>query len=356
MKKYYALYRDIREKIEDGRLRAGDRLKSKRSCADSLGVSVITVERAYSALCDEGYITARVRSGYFVSDIQPATPGKSIHAPYRPIYLPEPEENPDECDFEYSVWFSTVRKVMSERGSLLFRRAPAEGCAVLRNAISDYLYRYRDMRAQPENIIIGSGAEQLYESAAKLLGRDLVYGIEYPSYPPIECSYRSLGTIPRRLALGDDGIPERELCGIDVLHVTPYHSFPTGITVSPAGKRRYAEWAARTGGYIIEDDFDSEFFAPGHRTEPLRTLDPSGRVIYINTFSKSLSPAMRIGYMILPDGLMEKYRACPGCSSCPVPVADQYFLAEFIASGNFERHLARARRKMAQRARAHAAK
>ena len=133
---------------------------------------------------------------------------------------------------------------------------------------------------------------------------------------------------------------------IDALHVTPFHSYPSGVTTSISKRYEYLKWAENTGNYIIEDDFDSEFFIPGHPIESLYSLDHFNHVIYINTFSKSLSPAMRIGYMILPDALLEKYDQVLGNLSCSVPVMDQYILAEFISSGNFERHLNHMRRKM----------
>ena len=227
-------------------------------------------------------------------------------------------------------------------------KSPGKGCAVLRNAIADYLYRYRGMRADPARIIIGSGSEQLYEIAVKIFGRDKIYGIEDPSYSQIKAVYLGVGAAICPLKFGEEGIESTALssCKFDVLHVTPFHSYPSGVTTSISKRYEYLKWAHKNNSYIIEDDFDSEFFLPGHPIEPLYSLDSRSSVIYINTFSKSLSPSMRMGYMILPEKLMPQYEQRLGMFSCSVPVLDQYVLAEFISSGSFERHLNRVRRKM----------
>ena len=348
-KKYIALYREIKGKILAGEYRAEEKLPSKRVMADRFGCSVVTVETAYGMLQDEGYIVSKERSGYTVCPIERLAAEKP-----QPVggirYLEEPEA-PAEADFEYSVWFKTVRRVLSEQGDRLFIKAPSRGCAVLRNALADYLLRYRGMHADPARIVIGSGAEQLYETAVKLLGRDKIVGIEQPCYEQIPSVYGGMGVSVCPLTMGKEGIEPGELHRhrFDVLHVTPFHSYPSGVTTSAARRYEYLAWAEKTGNYILEDDFDSEFFMPGHPIESLYSLDGGERVIYVNTFSKSLSPAMRIGYMILPSYLNKEYEAKLGAFSCTVPVMDQYILAEFVASGSFERHLNRMRRKMKER-------
>ena len=357
-KKYYNLYKYVKNKILTGEFVAGTKLPSKRIMADKTGYSLITVERAYFMLEDEGYIVPKERCGYFVCDIKGyISPNSTLQSDFDSMknqlnkitinHLTIEEEYPVQ-DFEYSVWFKTVRKVISDNGDKLFVKAPNKGCSILRNAISDYLHRYRGMTAQPNNIIIGSGAEQLYETAAKILGRNKIYGIENPSYDQIRLAYEGMGASVCPLKMGSNGITSQALNNstFDVLHVTPFHSYPSGVTTSISKRYEYLKWAEATGNYIIEDDFDSEFFIPGHPIESMYSLDHSNRIIYINTFSKSLSPAMRIGYMILPDSLLEKYDKLLGNLSCSVPVMDQYILAEFISSGNFERHLNHMRRKM----------
>lgn len=347
-KKYYSLYLDLKNKILSGDYSSGDKLPSKRTMADKSGYSLITVERAYAMLEDEGYISARERSGYFVSqiDLPAAKASSDVRAPFP--HIKESHDLPSDRDFEYSLWFKTLRRVISERGEELFVRPPSKGCAVLRNAIADYLHRYRGMAADPRRIIVGSGSEQLYEMAVKILGRNKIYGIEEPSYSQIRAVYLGAGATVCPLRFGDEGIESSALRGsrFDVLHVTPFHSYPSGVTTSIAKRYEYLKWAKDNDSYIIEDDFHSEFFIPGHPIEPLYSLDTTHSVIYINTFSKSLSPSMRMGYMILPEALLPEYEKKLGMFSCSVPVLDQYALAEFISSGSFERHLNRVRRKM----------
>lgn len=347
-KKYYSLYSEVKEKILSGEYPSGQRLPSKRVMADISGYSTVTVERAYAMLEDEGYIRTSQRSGYFVSLTDLLPPGTAKQKKEALPHIKESPAPPREHDFEYSLWFKTLRRVISDRGDQLFIKSPNKGCASLRNAISDYLHRYRGMTADPRRIIIGSGSEQLYEMAVKILGRDRIYGIEDPCYSQIPAVYLGAGASVCPLRFGDDGIESSALDNerFDVLHVTPFHSYPSGITTSISKRYEYIKWAQRADRYIIEDDFDSEFFIPGHPIESLYSLDASDSVIYINTFSKSLSPSMRMGYMILPESLMDEYEKKLGMFSCSVPVLDQHVLAEFIASGSFERHLNRARRRM----------
>ncbi len=346
-KKYYSLYLTIKNKILDGEYKAEEKLPSKRVMADIMGYSIMTVETAYNMLADEGYVVSRERSGYYVcrnqgfmreSKAEGETPIKHIFD----------EEKPSGNDFEYSVWFKTVRRVIAEDGEKLFIKSPGKGCAVLRNAIADYLCRYRSMIADPRRIIIGSGAEQLYETVVKILGRDKIYGIEDPSYGQINAVYEGMGASVKKLRMGAEGIESSALEGeaFDVLHVTPFHSYPSGVTTSVSQRHEYLKWAKSSGKYIVEDDFDSEFFLPGQPIESLYSLAGGKSVIYINTFSKSLSPSMRMGYMILPEELMGEYDKILGKFSCTVPVLEQYVLAQFISDGSFERHLNRVRRRM----------
>ena len=347
-KKYYSIYLDVKTKILQGNYKAGEKLPSKRVMADKMGCSIVTVEGAYAMLEDEGYIRPRERSGYFVERIDLSL-GAIPNAKSAPLpHIKESRAIPQERDFEYSLWFKTIRKVISERGEELFIKSPSKGCAILRNALSDYLYRYRGMSADPHRIIIGSGSEQLYEIAVKLLGRDKIYGIEDPSYEQITTVYLGTGAKICPLKFTENGIDSKELAEkqFDVLHVTPFHSYPSGITTPISKRYEYLKWAQTNDKYIIEDDFDSEFFIPGNPIEPLYSLDRNHSVIYINTFSKSLSPSMRMGYMILPEALIPAYNENLGKLSCSVPVLDQYVLAEFISSGSFERHLNRMRRKI----------
>ncbi len=351
--KYYYLYTAIKEDILSGTLKKNEKLPSKRSLAEHLGVSLITVETAYQMLKEEGYIESRERSGYYVTELNPVA---KIKKEKRPLKLLE-EENEEVKEYQIdgncqsslfpeALYFKTVRSVLTEYGSKLLERSPNEGCSILRNAIAKYLLRYRGIYAQPEQIVIGSGAEHLYNVVVRLLGNDVIYGIENPSYSQIRKVYEGMGAKCELLEMGEEGIETETLTQTEanVLHVTPFHSYPSGVTATVRKRQEYLEWAEKTAGVIIEDDFDSEFFMPGKPIDTLYMTDHNQSVIYINTFSKSLSPSIRIGYMILPERLLEKYKETMGEFSCTVPVLDQYVLAEFIDRGHFEQHLSRVRR------------
>lgn len=352
--RYYYIYKRIRRDIQEGVLKKGERLPSKRALAEHLGVSLITVESAYQMLREEGYVEARERSGYYVCEIRALSGGRERGERLRLL----PEEHMREGqqadaapeNFPYSLYFKTVRSVITDYGKELMRRSPNEGCAILRNSIAEYLLRYRGVFAQPEQIVVGSGAEHLYGTVVRVLGQDKVYGIEEPSYSQIRKVYEGTGAVCEALGMGADGIKSELLaaCRAQVLHVTPFHSYPSGVTATIGKRYEYLEWARQNHSYIVEDDFDSEFFMPGKPIETLFMLDDSSSVIYINTFSKSLSPSIRMGYMILPEPLLERYREACGDFSCTVPVLEQYALAEFINRGYFEQHLSRVRRMRGQ--------
>ena len=358
--KYYYLYSAIKEDILSGTLKKNERLPSKRSLAEHLGVSLITVETAYQMLKDEGYIESRERSGYYVTELKLL--GKKVNNA-KQLALLEHEVicEKEQSLFPESVYFKTVRSVLNDYSSELLEKSPNEGCAILRNAIAKYLLRYRGIFAQPEQIIIGSGAEYLYSTVVRMFGNDKVYGMEDPSYKQIRMVYEGMGAQCELLKMGKEGILSTELekTKADILHVTPFHSYPSGVTATVRKRHEYLEWAKargidekenadvaknRFGRIIIEDDFDSEFFMPGKPIDTLYMSDDSQSVIYINTFSKSLSSSIRIGYMILPEKYLGVYRETMGDFSCTVPVLDQYVLAEFIDKGHFEQHLNRVRR------------
>ena len=345
-KKYFNLYCDIKNKIISGEFAACEKLPSKRVMADMSGCSLITVERAYSMLSDEGYILPRERSGYFVNKINAfdaiAIPKDSVTL----NYLDLPVSSKDKHDFEYSLWFKTIRKVISEYGELLFIKSPNKGCAILRNAIADYLYRYRGMIAQPEQIIIGSGAEYLYSLVVQMLGRDKIYAIEDPSYEKIRKVYKANGVSCDMLKMGSDGIKSSALekTKAGVLHVTPFNSFPSGVTATASKRNEYIRWAKNRNGYLVEDDFDSEFTVSMKTADTLFALEPD-RTIYMNTFSKTVAPSLRVGYMVLPESLKQSFEETVGFYACTVPVLDQFILAELIENGDFERHINRVRRK-----------
>ena len=341
---YMQLYRAVRRDIVSGVLAPGSKLPSKRDLAEEAGVSVITAEHTYSLLADEGYITAKERSGFFV------TSGDGVILSHGAPLPDIPHRTPHRIDTEFplSTFKKHIRSVISSYDDELIERSPNGGCDELREAICGYLDRFRGIGVRRDQIMIGAGAEYLYSLLIQLFGRDARFAVEDPCYKKIEQVYRANGILPERLALGEDGIETASLNGssASVLHVTPYHSFPSGVTATPAKRAEYISWAKRQDGFIIEDDYESEFSTLSKPLDTIWSLDPDGKVVYLNTFSKTLAPSIRIGYMVIPEGLLGEYRDRLGFYSCTVPVLDQLVLASFINSGEFERHINKMRRRL----------
>lgn len=339
---YELLKKDIVEKVYP----YGAKLPSKRIISENLNVSVITVQHSLELLIDEGYIESRERSGYFVvyreDDIFSSAPEKAIspHTAHR--------NDIPQRDFPFSVFAKTMRRVISDYGEEILEKTENNGSFVLRKAICDYLARSRGIKTSPEYIVIGSGAEYLYGLIVKVLGRDKKYAIESPSYEKIARVYSAEGLTPDHLKLGQDGIRTSELnrTAANVLHISPYRSFPSGVTASASKRRQYLRWANERDGIIIEDDFDSEFALSKKPVETVFSIANNKRVIYMNTFTKTICPAIRVGYMVLPENLIEPFKQKAGFYSCTVPSFEQYVLAEFINGGDFERHINRTRRKL----------
>ncbi|MBE7002839.1 MAG: PLP-dependent aminotransferase family protein [Ruminococcaceae bacterium] len=340
---YLQLYLRLREDIVAGAYPHGSKMPSKRQLADDAGVSLVTVEHAYAILCDEGYLESRERSGYFVS----YRAGDCFPGADAPEARAETSLRAVEHEFPFSVLARTMRRVLSDYGEGLLVKSPNNGCAALRQAIADYLARSRGIRVKPAQVIIGSGAEYLYGLIVQLLGRERVYAVEDPSYEKIRRVYRANGVVCEALRLGADGIRTDELrrTGATVLHVTPFHSFPSGVTASAGKRAEYIRWAGERQGYIVEDDFDSEFTLSSKAEDTVFSLEPERSVIYVNTFSKTIAPSIRVGYMVLPPSLLDGFERAVGFYSCTVPLYEQYVLAELLRSGDFERHLNRIRRK-----------
>ena len=272
--------------------------------------------------------------------------------------------------FPYAAWARTLRRVLADESErTVLEASRPQGSPRLRAAIAAHLRGFRGMEVHPDQIVIGSGAQSLYGLLVQLLGRDLVYGVEDPGYPRLTRIYESNDVTVRPIALDGEGPALESLAraGVDVLHCTPSHQFPTGITVSVSRRRSLLEWAqggvaapkdgAAAGEargrsvkassarprYLIEDDFDCEFRMAGRPVPPLAALDGAGRVVYANTFSKTLGGAFRIGYMVLPEALAERFRDRLGFYACTVGALEQLTLARFMESGDYERHVNRQR-------------
>ena len=338
---YLQLYRQLRQDIVSGLLPLGAKLPSKRSFAEGLGISVITVEHALELLCDEGYVEARPRSGFFVC-FGGARGAASL--PRARLEEMSVQEGAPE-DFPFSLWARTMRAVLADYDRRILNRCPSGGCLELRQALSAYLGRSRGLSVTPEQIVIGAGAEYLYSLIVQLIGRARPFALEDPCYEQIRRVYEANGASCLPLPMGEDGIESGALasCDAGLLHVTPYHSYPSGVTASARKRHEYLAWARAHGSVIVEDDYDAEFASPTRQIQTIFSLDP-GRVIYLNTFSKLLAPSVRTGFLVLPEGLLEAYRAKLDFYSCTVPVFDQLVLAEFINAGHMERYLNRRRR------------
>ncbi|MCH4031526.1 MAG: PLP-dependent aminotransferase family protein [Lachnospiraceae bacterium] len=370
---YLVLYQQLRADIMSGRYPFGSRLPSRRTLASDMGVSVITAEHAVAMLESEGYVESRERSGIYVtfeeqnvftplleaqkitdrSDAEPPEP--EVIQPHHPDSHASypPGSDIAEQIFPFSGFARTMRHVLSERGEDILKRSPGSGTPELRNAIAGYLLRSRGIRVEPAQIIIGSGSEYLYMLLVQLIGRDSRgrakrIALEDPCYEKIKKIYTAAGIPCDSLKMGPDGIRSRELARTTakILHVTPFNSYPSGITASASKRHEYINWAQACGGLIIEDDFASEFSPLAKAEDTLFSLEPSHTVIYMNTFTRTIAPSMRTGYMVLPPSLTDAFEKRLGFYSCTVPVFDQYVIAEFIDSGEFERHLNRVRRHL----------
>ena len=343
---YEALYRCIREDILSGALPAGTRLPSKRALAQNLDVSKITVEGAYNQLLSEGYIRSQEKVGYFVESAQrhsrPTVAAPACPDPAGKEYLLDLTANGTE-HFPFSVWSRLQREVMLDYGPKLLAPLPNQGIPELRQAIAAHLSAFRGMHVDPENILVGAGTDFLYNLLIQLLGRDKVYAVEEPGYGKIRRVYAAAGVSCVSAPMDGQGVRPDSLDTADVLHCSPSHHFPTGL-VTPVGRRMELLNWAREGKWIIEDDYDSEFRFDAHPKPAMQSLDFSGRVIYMNTFSKSLAPSIRISYMVLPPDLMKEFRHRLGFYSCTVPSFEQYTLARFLSLGHFEKHINRMRK------------
>ncbi|MBR6743386.1 MAG: PLP-dependent aminotransferase family protein [Clostridia bacterium] len=343
---YLQLYIQIRNDIVAGVYPYGTKLPSKRLLAEEVEVSVITVEHAYSLLIDEGYIEARERSGYFV--IFRTDDGFTLNSvsPAKELLSPRHEGSLEE--FPFSVLAKTMRRVISEYGESILDRSDSTGTLKLREAIRRYLGRSRGIVAKSEQIIIGSGSEYLYSLAVELLGRKKMFALESPSYKKIEQVYSAADVKYELLPLCQDGIESIALknTSADVLHISPYRSFPSGVTATASKRHEYIRWAEKKNRYIIEDDFESEFSVSKKTEETLFANSKSDNIIYMNSFSRTISPSLRVAYMVIPEHLSKRFKEKLGFHSCTVPTFIQYVLAELILSGDFERHINRVRRKL----------
>ena len=358
---YEQIYRHIRREIEGGVLRPGERLPSKRALAAHLKVGVITVENAYEQLLAEGYVYTRAKRGFFVQSPDPGVPP----LPAAPSVLPPPPPTRravlpydfstnavDTEHFPFSTWARLMREVLSEEDSALLSSPHPQGVPALRAAIVRSLHDFRGIDVHPDQIVVGAGAEYLTTLLFQLLGQCGGWAVEDPGYRKVQRILSHTGALVCPIPLDPEGLRTDALrwSGARVVHVTPSHHFPLGTVMSMPRREALLRWAGeQPDRYIIEDDYDSEFRFDGRPVPALQSLDRDERVIYLNTFAKSLAPSLRIGYMVLPPHLIRRYREEFLLYSSTVPSFEQYTLARFLERGHFERHIRRMRTIYRQR-------
>ena len=371
--RYEYLYRCIRDDILSGELAAGDRLPSKRALAAHLEVALVTVESAYAQLVAEGFVSARPRSGYYVNllpqaasasprsavSTRSATPPRPAASPTSAVHADphdgRQEDTPLLADFSRpatradssaaNLWERALRQTITqEPRTELFAAQPAQGTERLRVAIADYLQRSRGVAVSPRNIVVGAGAQVIYQMIVCLLGRSTV-AVEDPGYGRVWATYAAGGCPVRYVRADEEGMRVDLLAQTDAAgaHVMPSHQFPTGRVTSAARRFELLGWAAAGDRHIVEDDYDCEFRMSGLPVPPLVAADTAGRVLYVNTFSKSLSSALRLAYLALPDEIVPVWRERFGFLACTVSVIDQVALARLLESGDYDRHVARYR-------------
>ncbi|TGY91134.1 PLP-dependent aminotransferase family protein [Petralouisia muris] len=356
MSLYEYLYQCIKNDILTGVLAPGDRLPSKRSFARHLNISAITVENAYGQLLAEGYIYSIPKKGYYTADISTSIPRPSFPVSAPPETALEPEEEPCFADFTssqthpdtfpFSIWTKLMREVIGDDRFALMKNSPSGGIFPLRQAIVRHLKEFRGMTVHPEQIIVGAGTEYLYGILIQLLGFQKIYGVEDPGYQKISSIYKSHRVACRHIPMDGQGINIQKLRELDadIVHISPSHHFPTGVITPVSRRYELLGWAAESEErYIIEDDYDCEFRFMGKPIPSLQSIDVMEKVIYMNTFTKTLASTIRISYMALPAHLMERFHQNMGFYSCTVSNFEQYTLTRFLQDGHFERHINRMR-------------
>lgn len=349
--KYDYLYQCIRDDIISGKIKSNEQLPSKRTLANHLSIGLITVANAYEQLLTEGYIVAKERVGYFVQELPDEyikrTQEKAVMAKEEPEheYFADFKANRISLKlFPVSIWNQMLRQALYDNSDTLFKTIPYNGIFELREAIADYLHKNRGMSVSPSQIIIGAGTEYLYSRLIQLFGRKSTFGFEESSFDKLSTICKAYGNPYNFIPIDESGLIVDALkkSATDIVHVSPSNHFPTGIVMPIKRRLELMEWADESDNrYIIEDDYDSEFRYRGKYIAPIYTEDRNNKVIYMNTFSKTMVPSLRISYMVLPVNILERYKETMSFYSCTVSSFEQYALARFISGGYFERHINR---------------
>ena len=347
---YEYLYMCIKNDILEGKIAPGEKLPSKRSFAKSQGISVITVENAYAQLLTEGYIYSEEKRGFFAGDMgEKYVQGKKkrirVESKKQENWLVDFKSNHIRYDnFPFSTWSKVMRQTLLDQENSFLQSPESQGVAPLRQYISMHLEKYRGLSVNPNHIVVGAGTEYLYGLIVQILGHSSMIAVEDPGHKKIGKVYESNGVRCIRVPVDQDGLDLSALRGSNAsaVHISPSHHFPTGRVMPATRRHKLIQWAREHDSYIIEDDYDSEFRFSGRPIPTLASIDED-RVIYMNTFSKTLAPSIRIAYMVLPEKLMKVFRMRLDFYSSTVSGFEQYTLANFIRLGYYERHINRMR-------------
>ena len=350
---YEQIYDYIKTDIQSGRIPYGEKLPSTRFLSKHLEVSRSTVELAYEQLLSEGYIESVPYKGFFVAQIdelyhlkkdkpQPQKERKEARR-YRYDFTPN---GVDLKSFPYNVWRKLSKDILMDDRTELFRSGDSKGEYGFRSAICSYLYQARGVDCTPDQIIVGAGSDYILMLLGMILGMDHTIAFEDPTYKQ---AYRMAGgmsynCIPVSMDKNGMKVTELEKSGADIAYVTPSHQYPTGVIMPIRRRMELLKWACEAQGrYIVEDDYDSEFRYKGKPIPALKGYDASDKVIYLGTFSKSIAPAIRLSYMVLPKPLLEAYEQKARFVNSTVSKVDQLIVQKFIEEGYYERHLNKTR-------------
>lgn len=347
---YEQIYVYIKREIKSNKIKNGTKLPSSRALSAHLSVSRSTVDLAYSQLVSEGYIESIPCKGYYASDIallydignKPREPHVVEESKKTKPYIDFSPRGIDLSNFPYNTWRKISKNILSSDNSELFKTGDPKGDKHFRDTIADYLFGARGVSCNSRQIILGAGNEYLLLLLNQLFNGKRSIAMENPTYTQAYKVFESLGHDVYPIDMDSNGIKIDELYDsrVSIAYVMPSHQYPMG-TVMPVKRRlQLLRWAAENSDrFIIEDDYDSEFRYKGKPIPALKSLDNGDNVIYIATFSKSISPSIRMSYMVLPEKLMEIYQSRISFYSSTVSMIDQAIVNEFITGGYYERHL-----------------
>lgn len=338
---YEYLYNFIKEDILKGNIKPNEKLPSKRNLAKQLKLSLVTVETAYNQLIVEGYITSIEKKGYYAENISNISINKKEN---NEKYSLIEEKEDSNTDFPYGIWNRLSRRIIGKDD---IYDVPYNGDINLRIAIASHLKDFHNLSVDPDSIFIGSGSEYLYSVLINYFGRNSCYAIEDPGHLSIARIYEINDVKLKYIPLDNEGINISELkkTESDIIHISPAHHFPTGITMPLKKRMELLDYARKNNSFIIEDDYDSEFRFNSRPIPPIFALDGSGHTIYMNTFSFTLGKNIRIAYMVLPDSILEDFVDKMSFMHNTVSILEQKVLSLFIYEGHFERHISKMRKK-----------